>query len=336
MLEGWEKKFTSMEAGVSASCAARSNALCEMENGRRFFPTDKVFVGESSTGRCQNGQGRVLVAEENNTTGKSRDDISLCDVLDNNLDVVFDPVKDQVFTKQLGASSWLHITASFLILIVVVLTAETFSNQTQSSLSNNLVAWILLIATSFLMYVNSSTHIHPLVSVQDAAFMGISATYLTISTVYWVVAAAHNRGLQTGVVEASVDGSSDEQGEAPETQAFGLNSMIASVHFTSCVLYGTVDNAYVAGFFFVFLFRNLQKLHDAHRNPSQWSIYANTVLVLDIVYTVSVFFFGVRAHYTDDVEAVFYAAAQFVVCEAVASNCGHKRKPIENENSDDC
>jgi hypothetical protein len=105
--------------------------------------------------------------------------------------------------------------------------------------------------------------------------------------------------------------------------------MIGSIHFATCVIYGTVDNAYVTGFFFVFLFRTLQKLHDAHKHPEQWTVTANTILVLDMTYTALLFFFGVFPHYADGVDAALYAVAQYVVCETIAANCGSDKSPIE-------
>jgi hypothetical protein len=96
--------------------------------------------------------------------------------------------------------------------------------------------------------------------------------------------------------------------------------MLGSIHFATCVLYGTPDNAYVSGFFFVFLFRCLQKLHDAHENPSHWTIWSNTVLLLDVAYTVGIFSFGVIPHLTNDAETILFAASQYVVCDTVASS----------------
>ena len=337
LLKGWEQKFTTT---VTNACVPQSNALCEMENGIRFFPTtDSVFVSELSVGKCRHGQGRVLVAENFTIGGKLLDDISLCDVLDNNLDVIFDPVNSKVFTKQLGSGSWLYIITSLLIFVVVVLTAETMSNHTHSSLFHNLTAWTLLVLISLLMFTNADTS-HPIVTVQDVVFMAVSMGYIGISTIYWISAVVMSADVMNHVVDDTVEHLDEEsdivEETAPATQAFGLNAMIAAIHFTTCVLYGTVDNAYVTGFFFVFLFRNLQKLHDAHRNPTKWSLYSSTILILDISYTVSIFFFGVLAHYTDDTEAVFYTAAQFVICEALASNRGRKRNPVQTENDGSC
>jgi hypothetical protein len=95
--------------------------------------------------------------------------------------------------------------------------------------------------------------------------------------------------------------------------------MIGSIHFATCVLYGTPDNAYVSGFFFIFLFRCLQKLHDAHQNPKDWTMWANTIICFDVAYTVCIFSFGVIPHFTNDVETILFTASQYVICDVVAA-----------------
>jgi hypothetical protein len=95
-------------------------------------------------------------------------------------------------------------------------------------------------------------------------------------------------------------------------------------------LYGTPDNSYVSAFFFVLLFRCLQKLHDAHMNPENWTIESNTVLLLDVAYATGIFSFGVIPHFTNDTESILYAAAQFVICDTVAANyVAHTTTPID-------
>jgi hypothetical protein len=317
---GWELQFTPeppVDPIQGFACLARNNALCETIDGRRFFPTDGVYVSDLSVGRCRNGQGRWLIPETD--TGLHMDDVSLCDVLDTNLDVVYDPVNNRIFTKQLGDSLWLYTVLSILILVVVVLTAETVSHRSQSKLTHNIVAWVLLAGTSLLMLTRVDGRMHPFITVNDAVFLYISGAYITASTLYWaktVKVALDGNTASTYATETPVS-----ETLASDTQRDGINAMIGSIHFATCVLYGTVDNAYVAAFFFVFLFRCLQKLHDAHISPDQWTFTANTVLLLDVTYTALIFYFGVYPHYTDHVNATLYAVAQYVICEMVASNC---------------
>ena len=129
----------------------------------------------------------------------------------------------------------------------------------------------------------------------------------------------HKEDHKTGIGIKETKDDSETHADS-ETQKDGINAMIASIHFSTCVLYGTPDNAYVSGFFFLLLFRCLQKIHDAHQNPSQWSIMSNTVLLFDIAYTTGIFTFGVLQHFTSDTESILYAAAQFVICDTITSN----------------
>jgi len=343
LLTGWEQKFdwaSKAATGVSdplenAACVSQQNALCVTRGGIRFFPTDRVYVSELSVGRCLNGQGRLLVPEDGATSTGTPDDVSLCDVVDTNLDIVYDPVNNRIFAVQLGDSVWLYTTLSFLVLVVVVLAAETVSQRSRSNISHNVVAWTLLAGMSIVMLTHADGRMHPFITVQDVVYTATAVVYISCSTLYWLSTISVSKAIRQAVWQTTRQATRqatqqvveiDENQIGPqgssETQRDGINSMIGSIHFATCVIYGTVDNAYVTAFFFVFLFRTLQKLHDAHKHPEQWTTTANTVIVLDLTYTSLLFFFGVLPHTSEGVDAVLYAVAQYVVCETIAANCG--------------
>ncbi|KAJ1470480.1 hypothetical protein T484DRAFT_1753831 [Baffinella frigidus] len=317
------------------SCFPISTALCVTSDGNRFFPSDKVFVVETSVGKCVNGQGRSLLPElktrrASNETAANvsihrRDDTSLCDVIDNNMDIIYDPVNNHIFAKELSSATWLYTTISSFVLIVVVLTAEAVSQRSRSQLLHNIIAWVLLTLFSALMLMNTDGRMHTFVTVQDRAFISASLIYIIISTLYWIFPSVYgNRPLQSSAKTDAI-GRTNAATDAvavtpPETQRDGINAMLASVHFATCVLYGTPDNSYVSVFFFSFLFRSMQKLHDTHYRPANWTLYDNTMLLLDVVYTVTVFTFGVLPHFTNDAEIVLYTAAQYMVCDTIAAN----------------
>jgi hypothetical protein len=328
-----------------------SHALCMTRAGDRFFPTDTVFVSEASVNRCTNGQGRTLLADEHGSrptveeaargssgsSGSSvraahaalhagvgaaaaaatHNDVSLCDVLDTNLDVVYDPVDNRLYATDLQDTAWLYMTISALILVVVVLTAETVSQRERSSLTHNIVAWVLLTGCSLLMLLRVDGRMHPFVTVEDHTFMMLCCCYVVASTLFWVVTSQFH-SYSVARVEAEVH---TDAATGPNTQRDGINAMIGSVHLATSVLYGTPDNTYVSAFFFVFLFRCMQKLHDAHAHPDAWTVCANTMLVIDFTYTALVFTYGVLPHYGHDNETVLFAAAQYVICDTVAANC---------------
>lgn len=369
LVKGWETMFTRM-GQLSERCLPHRQALCIIGNATRLFPTDVVFVADSSVAKCVHGQGRRLVPDRNisnslmlqtNTTSPvTRDDISLCDIVDTNLDVVYDPVHNQVFAKQLNNSATLYVSISILILLVVVLMAEAVNSSEHTKLSHNIIAWVLLVSLSILMLFRVDDRMHPIITTHDQIFIGFIIVYITISTSYWVMTYRCNMCQQTNKCTTSLDntnapnasyvipigivaqpkdvlqsisvpiGTHVTQGEARkvsitktsvcETQRDGINSMLASIQLGTCVLYGTADNVYVAAIFFVLLFRCMQKLHAAHYNPAEWTIYANTVIVMDVTYTALVFLFAVLPHYDNLSDTVLYTAAQYVICDTVASN----------------
>jgi hypothetical protein len=356
LVAGWGEMFTRV-GDPSDRCRPHSNALCVIGNGTRFFPTDHVFVTDSSTSKCVNGQGRVLIPDSNTSfmplrlnftvVHGGRDDISLCDILDTNLDVIYDPGANQIFTKQLNNSALLYVSISIFILIVVVLMAEALNNNTHSNLTHNIVIWIMLVGLSILMLVRVDDRMPPVITVHDQVFLVFIIVYITISTIYWIVtsltAVPQHGGTplssinatplmqatpgaknHTPMAEIGSVGGPNKTLQAPITtsdaQRDGLNSMLASIQLATCVLYGTADNVYVSGIFFVLLFRCMQKLHSAHYNPEQWTIGANTIIVMDVTYTALVFLFAVLPHYTNDMDTVLYTAAQYVICDTIASN----------------
>jgi len=329
LISGWQMIFSSQyEAPVNGSyrssiCHVRNDALCVMDNGVRFFPTDSVHVSDKSLQRCSNGQRRILLGASefqkrisHTNKNESGDDISLCDVLDTNLDVIYDPVNHYVFTRQLGNSVWLYACISIVIVAVVVLAAEAISQQTRSKLPHNIFGWTLLTSLSLLMLTHVDGRMHPFVTVEDRSFVAMSFIYISITTMYWVFSA---RTTTVNMVAAQIP-------DVSQTQQDGVNAMLGSIHFATCVLYGTPDNAYVSGFFFIFLFRCLQKLHDAHQNPEHWTMWANTIILFDMVYTLAVFSFGVIPHFTDDTETILFITSQYVICDTVAAAYVSSRK----------
>jgi hypothetical protein len=338
VIPGWVHAFThNDEPEIQTSrysCMPINNALCVMDNGRRFFPTDVVFVTDGSVSKCINGQHRMLV--ENGavppgngsirfTPNYTPDDTSLCDILDTNLDVIYDPVNNLVFTKQLSNSTWLYATMSFLILVVVVLSAEAVSQRSRTKLKHNIIAWVLLSATSLMMLARIDGRMHPFVTTNDRTFIVTSFVYIMISTVYWVSMGSSrvqdtDRGRTDAKTAMPTEAVPTEMPHSSESQRDGVNAMIGSIHFATCVIYGTADNTYVSSFFFIFLFRCLQKLHDAHTNPDEWTVYANTILLLDVTYTAMTFAFGVLPHFTANAETILYASAQYMVCDMIATN----------------
>lgn len=368
LIGDWERMFPShVPPNTKVSCVPVNSALCMTSNGSRFFPTDTVFVSEGSVSNCLNGQRRQLVPGEqtqaaNKTSNYGKDDISLCDIMDNNLDVIYDPVNNYIHTKELSKAAGLYTFMSVLILVVVVLTAEAVSQRARSHLTHNIVAWVLLTGTALLMLVHTDGRMHPFVTIEDRTFLLVSLVYIMASTTYWAYTvsvmvstiqdapkkAAEAPKLSAGAPTKSTGTPTKSTGEptkstgaptkstgaldvhsdeppsaenAPETQRDGVNAMIGSIHFATCVLYGTPDNAYVAGFFFIFLFRCMQKMYDAHHRPGQWTLCANTMLILDVTYTATIFVFGVLPHFTNDSDTILYAAAQYVICDTIAAIC---------------
>ena len=316
IITGWEKDFdpdnTYFSDGIP--CLALNTALCITPRGERYFPVDKVYVAESSLSKCFHGQGRLVVPDQDHGNVTRGDDISLCDIIDRNIDVVYDTRKNRIYSKQLTQSLGLYGFMSFLILVVIVLSAEAIADEKRSHITHNITAWVLLTTTSLLALTGVGGRMHTFITVEDRAFIYISAIYVVISTIYWACCIA----MRPSSPSLSPSPSSSSDG-GPAAQRDGINAMLGSVHLATCVIYGTVDNTYVPGFFFCFLFRSLQKLHSAHNEHDKWSLCANTMILLDIAYTVTIFQSGILTHYSNQVEAIMSAVVQYAVCDTIAS-----------------
>jgi len=216
-----------------------------MMSGMRFFPTNTVRVADRSVNIRQNGQGRILVgdlqkkiASTTINTNTTIDDVSLCDVLDTNLDVIYDPVNNNVFTRQLSNANWLYASLTIVVIVAVVLTAEVISQHTRSKLPHNRFAWLCLTGLSLLMLTDIDGRMHTCVTVEDRAFVTMSFIYIFTNTLYWGFSVSETIASNVGV-----------HTQVSETQRDGVNAMLGNIHFATCVLYGTPDNAYVSGFF---------------------------------------------------------------------------------------
>jgi hypothetical protein len=334
IIPGWEKEFdqyNSLARIGGTTCLALNTALCVTPRGDRYFPVDKVYVSEKSISKCEHGQGRLVVPdqlyERTDTTNTTKgDDVSLCDIIDRNVDVVYDPVNNRIYTKQLTGSLGLYGFMSFLILVVVVLSAEALADESRSYITHNIIAWVLLTTTSIFALAGADGRMHTFVTVEDRSFLYISSTYVVLSTIYWISSVAmvwsqtksHGTPPLPSLPSPSPSPIPSLSIHGPATQRDGINAMLGSVHLATCTIYGTADNTYVSGFFFCFLFRCMQKLHSAHHEPEKWSLCANTVLLLDVAYTVTIFHSGILAHYSNQAEIILYAAAQYVVCDTIA------------------
>lgn len=315
LLTNWQAAFPE----TSVECLASASALCQTPT-RHFFPTGDVYTHEPNSSLCTNGQGRLLVGE-NHTA--ARDDFSLCDIVDRNVDVLYDPVARTVHVRDLANTNWLYTTTSLLILANVILVAETLSHG-KGTVRHNTIACALLVLACFLMVLRVDDRMHPVVVEEDMYFFVVSFAYVLLNCAYWVW-----RDVCSSLALCAEQSVPPSHGH---TQFDAINGMLGAVHLATCVLYGSPDNVYAPGFFFVFLLRTLQKIVDAHLYPQDWtSPLGNSLLALDVLYTITQVEFGLIPHYAKTADSMFFAASAFLVAEAIAMHAMLRAKQQEKK-----
>ena len=326
-IDGWENGWLSLHCQPDADSLCRSTR----DGGKqRIFPSDNaVYVSEPFVNVCTNGQGRVV------TNKDGRNDTSLCDLVDGNRDIVFDPITNRLYWRDLGEAGWLYIISSFLILVIVILICESLvkhdrdagqedsqENQPQpetavlpeetpaTSLTHNLVATLVLVITSIMMWANADQRFHALITYQDQLVFIATLVYILVCGGIWVFF----------LIKSTTE-------DLPKSQRYGLNCMIAGVYFAISVMYGSSDHIYSIGFFFVLVFRALQKMFETPLADSGTTISTTEtqhvplqkiMIVLDIIFLLIVYTFGFSLQFHNAGDSLLYAATLFTVAFVIA------------------
>ena len=324
-LNGWEDGWLSLHCQPDADSLCRSTR----DGGKqRIFPSDEtVYVSEPYMDVCSNGQGRIVTHKD------GKNDTSLCDLVDGNRDIVFDPTTNHLYWRDLGEAGWLYIVSSFLILVIVILICEslvkpdheaepentsntdrnkqstrTAQNNVEetdaTSLLHNLVATSLLLITSVMMWANADQRFHKLITSQDQLVFIATLVYILCCGGIWVWL----------LVTESTD-------KLPQSQRHGLNCMISGVYFAVSVMYGSSDHIYSIGFFFVLVFRVLQKMFEtllSHKLCDIHDICSKIMIMFDILFLLIVYTFGFSLQFHNAGDSLLYAATLFTVAFVIA------------------
>lgn len=324
-INGWEDGWLSLHCQPDADSLCRSTR----DGGKqRIFPSDEtVYVSEPYMDVCSNGQGRIVTHKD------GKNDTSLCDLVDGNRDIVFDPTTNHLYWKDLGEAGWLYIVSSFLILVIVILICEslvkpdheaqseekqitTSKNQSTTkvrtkveetdatSLLHNLVATSLLLIASIMMLANADQRFHTLITSQDQLVFIATLVYILCCGGIWV----------WFLVTKSTT-------TLPQSQRHGLNCMISGVYFAVSVMYGSSDHIYSIGFFFLLVFRVLQKMFETLSSENQWEIHvicSKIMIMFDILFLLIVYTFGFSLQFHNAGDSLLYAATLFTVAFVIA------------------
>jgi hypothetical protein len=128
----------------------------------------------------------------------------------------------------------------------------------------------------------------------------------------------------------------------PQSQRHGLNCMISGVYFAVSVMYGSSDHIYSIGFFFVLVFRVLQKMFETplSDNPPEevekeiheevekeiheevekeiHVICSKIMIMFDILFLLIVYTFGFSLQFHNAGDSLLYAATLFTVAFVIA------------------
>ena len=105
----------------------------------------------------------------------------------------------------------------------------------------------------------------------------------------------------------------------PRSQRHGLNCMISGVYFAVSVMYGSSDHIYSIGFFFVLVFRVLQKMFETpSSDDTLHEICSKIMIMFDILFLLIVYTFGFSLQFHNAGDSLLYAATLFTVAFVIA------------------
>lgn len=306
-------------------CTPSPTSMCHsVAQGVQVFPSDEVLLSNMTLASlCMNSQGRVLVSgEHEDQSTKAPNDLSLCDVSDRNLHITYDTGADLLLVQDLTNNSFLYIVVSILFLIGGVLLFETFSNR-DASLPVNLVSVVLLVVTTSLLLLGVDKRV-PGIIVKGDWYGNLSTVlYIVICSLFWLTQNTQFVTLTGGQM------AEQDKTKAPPSQRFALNTIIASLYYANTVLHGgTPENAYTLAFFFLLVFRVLQKTTewaeytptaDAGRVLVQLDTGHRMLFLCDMFFLYTVFVYGVVPFFYNEREAIYYAIGFYVVSDLLSA-----------------
>ena len=275
-----------------ARCKPCEDALCQVEDselnqaigvgvGSKKNPIagTPIIVHGNTTHVCKNGVGRDSLASD---TGGTRYDISVCDVVDGPIDVLF--THDRVYLAHVNVDTTLYVVTGLVVVVIIVLITQNLAVDIltlHGSEDSAIPTWLCVFLSLALSIcscllpgvVNGGDpgFFVPISTLLDLYFFTLIVVYMTIHFFLWFLGVAYTN-LQSILKMITVFRRTPLLPAMKSTsvalvtpasvrtgQLHSVNLMVCSLLLAIFSTHGTVETVLTCPLLFVFMFRTIFK-----------------------------------------------------------------------------
>jgi hypothetical protein len=339
-----------------AMCKPHMHALCRVEShtlrdtmgvgeGSLIFPTadTSVVVHGNTSHACKNGRGRTSVAAVASESVFVYD-ISVCDVVEGSLDVLF--IHDTVQVVHIDMNSTLYVITALLVVLMVVLVTQNLAfdvitdvhgdSKEPAVSTGTCISLALSLAFSSCVLPGLITGGVPglfvaLITVLDLYYFAVLVLYISLHCLLWACGHIHAR------LKARRDHSMMSQASFQRVgQLHSVNIMVCSLLLTVCSTHGTIETVLTMPLLFLFTFRTIFKCY-AIENSSlsvagssdtyKQTVFEPLLVAFDIVVVGSTHVVGTSVLAETDIHSSSEFVIMFVIAHTLAYEGNRARRP---------
>lgn len=312
-----------------AECRPHQKSLCQVV-GSELLPEMGVGVGSlifpiagvpvhvhgNTSHVCKNGIGRISAASD---IGETRYDISVCDVVDGPIDVLF--THDRIYLTQVNVDTSLYvITGLFVVVIIVLITQNlavdilTYSGTGEEAIPTGFCVFLALALTfcscvlpGVLNGVGVGFFV-PISTLLDWYFLYVIVFYMGVHCFLWFAGSlwANWRLVLNRVLfkaKPTVPIGQPVDSGMRVGQLHSVNLMVCSLLLAIFSTHGTVETVLTSPLLFVFMFRTIFKSYavensSTHQGMSEsytQVVFEPLLIALDIVVVGTIHVVGMMA-----------------------------------------
>lgn len=286
---GWTVISVGGVDGGYSACLPHAHALCKVVGsellpemgvgvGSLIFPIANipVHVHGNTSHVCKNGMGRISAASD---IEGDRYDISVCDVVDGPIDVMF--THDKVYLTRVNVDSSLYVVTGLFVVVIIVLITQNLAVDIlmTEGVGDDAIPTGICVFLAFALTVCSCIlpgvlngvgpgFFVPISTLLDWYFLYMIIFYMSVHLFLWLLSVLSTwcipflkRILLKGnPVIVVLSGASVVSGNAMRVgQLHSVNLMICSLMLAVFSTHGTVETVLTSPLLFVFMFRTIFK-----------------------------------------------------------------------------
>jgi hypothetical protein len=305
--------------GYSVACVPDIDALCRVKGPdlrvslgigeeSRVFPVSGsgVFVHGSKSSRvdraCIHGVGRISGAVD---VSRFVYDISVCDVVDGVLDVLF--TRDRLQLVHINVNSTLYVLTGLLVVLIIVLVTQNLTvdilrytcktNTVENRVDDSIPVSVCMVLSIILTFcscvlpgvLNRGTPglFVPIATVFDLYYFCTIIGYMTVHCFIWLTRRTLRYMSRSSLLAGSDGGSKGHR----VAQLHSVNFMVAALLLSIFSTHGTIETVLTAPLLFIFMFRTLFKCYAVENSignalahdPLVQTVFESLLISIDVM-----------------------------------------------------